>query len=241
VHRALFVIEAAAAPGGEHSLVPDVGMHAQAMAAPEPEAHEILWTHVVPGQGQGSQERTRLVGEEHLPAIGMVVAVPQQQALRIARVRLHRMLGRRAVADDVVAAHRVVAAVEDVALPLRVQGAFPGAALISPIQVHRTPALRGPAHDFNGLAGGSLKKTSAAYRGEIAALKRRIPRFETLVKLLYKGVCSAKLVKVSVKDSGTQLRFRAAGFAALRKKLDISAAEMGKLLGVSGFEKKQFI
>ena len=34
-------------------------------------------------------------------------------------------------------------------------------------------------------------------------------------------------------ESGTSLRFRVAGFAALRKKLNISAAEMGQLLGVS--------
>lgn len=31
----------------------------------------------------------------------------------------------------------------------------------------------------------------------------------------------------------TKLRFRAGGFASLRKKLDLSASDMGKLLGVS--------
>ena len=79
----------------------------------------------------------------------------------------------------------------------------------------------------------ALKKASAAYRGEIAALKRRVAGLETLVKLLHKGVGSAKVAKVSVEDSDTPRRFRVAGFAALRKKLGISAADMGKLLGVS--------
>ncbi len=34
-------------------------------------------------------------------------------------------------------------------------------------------------------------------------------------------------------DEGPKLRFRADGFASLRKKLGLSAADMGKLLGVS--------
>ena len=34
-------------------------------------------------------------------------------------------------------------------------------------------------------------------------------------------------------EESPQLRFRAAGFAALRKKLGLSAADMGKLLGVT--------
>lgn len=79
----------------------------------------------------------------------------------------------------------------------------------------------------------ALKKASAAYRGEIAALKRRIAGLEAQIKKQSKGAGQRKVVKNAEEDSGAALRFRVAGFAALRKKLGISAAEMGKLLGVS--------
>ena len=79
----------------------------------------------------------------------------------------------------------------------------------------------------------ALKKASAAYRGEIAALKRRITGLETQIKKLGKGSGRAKTVETAEEEGGTALRFRVAGFAALRKKLGISAAEMGTLLGVS--------
>ena len=79
----------------------------------------------------------------------------------------------------------------------------------------------------------ALKKASAAYRGEIAALKRRIAGLETQIKKLGKGGGRAKAVEPAEEEGGTALRFRVAGFAALRKKLGISAAEMGTLLGVS--------
>jgi DNA-binding transcriptional regulator YiaG len=79
----------------------------------------------------------------------------------------------------------------------------------------------------------AIKKTSIAYRGEIAALKRRIAGLEAQVKKLSKGAGLAKVLEIAEEDSGAALRFRVAGFAALRKKLGISAADMGKLLGVS--------
>lgn len=79
----------------------------------------------------------------------------------------------------------------------------------------------------------SLKKATAAYRGEIASLKRRLAELEALVKKMSKGVSRSKAIETTEGDSGAGLRFRVAGFAALRKKLGLSAAEMGKLLGVS--------
>lgn len=77
----------------------------------------------------------------------------------------------------------------------------------------------------------SLKKASAGYRSEIAALKRRIASLEALVNKQAKG--TKVKPEVSTEEEGTSLRFRVADFASLRKKLGISAAEMGKLLGVS--------
>ena len=76
-----------------------------------------------------------------------------------------------------------------------------------------------------------LKKASAQYRSDIAALKRHISTLESTVKKLLKG--EPKPVLKVEKESSTTLRFRADGFATLRKKLDLSAEQMGKLIGVS--------
>jgi DNA-binding transcriptional regulator YiaG len=77
----------------------------------------------------------------------------------------------------------------------------------------------------------ALKKASAQYRTDIAALKRRIAEQDRVISRLRKGKPSVEISKTSEKNP--QLRFRADGFASLRKKLDLSAADMGKLLGVS--------
>lgn len=76
-----------------------------------------------------------------------------------------------------------------------------------------------------------LKISSAQYRSDIAALKRHIVALEATVKKLSKGQLKPVL-KVD-KESSTPLRFRASGFATLRKKLDLSAEQMGKLIGVT--------
>lgn len=76
----------------------------------------------------------------------------------------------------------------------------------------------------------SLRKTTATYRSEIAALKRRISTLEATLKKLSKSVPS-KQVEM---EEPSALRWRAPGFASLRKKLALSAGDMGKLLGVTG-------
>jgi DNA-binding XRE family transcriptional regulator len=76
-----------------------------------------------------------------------------------------------------------------------------------------------------------LKKASAQYRSDIAALKRHIVALEATLKKLSKN--QPKPVLQVEKEPATPLRFRAGGFATLRKKLDLSAEQMGKLIGVS--------
>ncbi len=77
----------------------------------------------------------------------------------------------------------------------------------------------------------ALKKASAQYRTDIAALRRRIAEQDRVIAKLRKGKPVVETSKTS--EEGPQLRFRADGFASLRKKLSLSAADMGKLLGVS--------
>lgn len=76
-----------------------------------------------------------------------------------------------------------------------------------------------------------LKRASAHYRSDIAALKRQIAALETALKKLTKSQ-SHQATPVE-EEASTALRFRADGFATLRKKFGMSAAQMGQLIGVS--------
>lgn len=78
----------------------------------------------------------------------------------------------------------------------------------------------------------ALKKASTQYRSEIASLKRHIAGMEASIKKLSQGK-SATAAEPEEGGEFPSLRFRVAGFAALRKKLGLSAAEMGRLIGVS--------
>lgn len=76
----------------------------------------------------------------------------------------------------------------------------------------------------------SLRKSATAHREEIVALKRRVSILEKTVKNL-----SASLpARDTALEEGHLLRWRATGFASLRKRLDLSAGDMGKLLDVTG-------
>lgn len=76
-----------------------------------------------------------------------------------------------------------------------------------------------------------FKKASAQYRSDIAALKRRVAELESTLARLKK---ERKTPAPAADEEGQgALRFRADGFASLRKKLGLSAQEMASLLGVS--------
>jgi len=83
----------------------------------------------------------------------------------------------------------------------------------------------------------ALKKANAQYRTDIAALKRRLAEAERALARVAKGAGKARAKAAQEEGDETSpaqgLRFRVAGFANLRKKLGLSAAEMGKLIGVS--------
>ena len=59
----------------------------------------------------------------------------------------------------------------------------------------------------------SLKKATAAYRGEIASLKRRLAELEALVKKMSKGVSRSKAIETTEGDSGAGLRFGVSSFS----------------------------
>jgi DNA-binding transcriptional regulator YiaG len=77
-----------------------------------------------------------------------------------------------------------------------------------------------------------LKKAQTTQRAEIADLKRRIASLEAVVRRLGKTTARST-TPAKQEDEPQGLRFRADGFASLRKKFGLSAAQMALLLGVS--------
>lgn len=77
-----------------------------------------------------------------------------------------------------------------------------------------------------------LKKASAHYRSDIAALKRRIAALEQLVGRLGKAAAKKAPAVTADQPAGT-FRFSASGLQAQRKRLGLSASEAAVLLGVS--------
>jgi len=79
-----------------------------------------------------------------------------------------------------------------------------------------------------------LKKQSAQYRAHIAALRRQVADLERSLRKQSKGARTAPAAVAIEESAGTGLRFRSKGFAVHRKRLGLSAAQAGALLGVSG-------
>lgn len=78
----------------------------------------------------------------------------------------------------------------------------------------------------------SLKRLTSSHRAHIAALRREVDALQQTVKASEKN---RKAVRPEKSENGEQpIRFRAGGVASHRKRLGLSAADFGRLLGVSG-------
>ena len=79
----------------------------------------------------------------------------------------------------------------------------------------------------------NLKKAAAAYRAEIAALKRRTQALEQELRRL--GKVKTKPMPVEVNEAPARsVRFSAKSLASQRQRLALSADDYGLLLGASG-------
>lgn len=78
----------------------------------------------------------------------------------------------------------------------------------------------------------ALHRAVAVYRREIAALKRRDLEMQRAIQSLSRS--AGKSEPSPTAEATDKLRFRADGFRTLRKKLDLSAEQVGLLLNVSG-------
>jgi DNA-binding transcriptional regulator YiaG len=79
----------------------------------------------------------------------------------------------------------------------------------------------------------SLKQAVTRHRTEIAALKRQLGELSRELRVTRRQT-KAVVRAATVADEGTALRFNAKGFASHRRRLGLSAADCGRLLGVSG-------
>lgn len=78
----------------------------------------------------------------------------------------------------------------------------------------------------------ALKKASAQYRSDIAALKRRVASLEKQLAHLEKAASKNSAGKTRP-EAQTNARFTAKGFISLRKRLGLTAGEIASLLEVS--------
>ncbi|MDQ6628770.1 MAG: hypothetical protein M3Z29_10025 [Pseudomonadota bacterium] len=77
-----------------------------------------------------------------------------------------------------------------------------------------------------------LKKSAGSHRSEISALKRRVQALEQEIRRLGKG--RGKEVPLgSEQEPSENLRFSAKGMASQRRRLALSAADCGLLVGAS--------
>ena len=79
----------------------------------------------------------------------------------------------------------------------------------------------------------SLRKASATYRSEIAALKRRVLELERQVRRVGRGGESSQQRAANADSVSPGTRFSAKSMAAQRRRLGLSAAECGLLIGAS--------
>lgn len=77
-----------------------------------------------------------------------------------------------------------------------------------------------------------VTKKLNAQRKEIIALKRQLADLTKAIKKMGR-LASKSPSRVEAVDSDQKLRFRASGFASLRKKLGVTQSEMARLVGVS--------
>lgn len=86
----------------------------------------------------------------------------------------------------------------------------------------------------------AVAKASRTARREIAELKRRLLVLERELKATQKVAARTSTQAAAASDAasdgeaGSSVRFSAKGLVSLRKRLDLSAADFGRLVGASG-------
>jgi predicted transcriptional regulator len=78
-----------------------------------------------------------------------------------------------------------------------------------------------------------LKKATTQNRHEVVTLKRQVAQLERQVAMLTRKIIGGKPGTIKVDANAKTARFSAKGLQAQRSRLELSATDFGKLLGVS--------
>ena len=80
----------------------------------------------------------------------------------------------------------------------------------------------------------ALKKASAQYRKRIAEMKRQVSELQRKVARLEKQLSTGASTSIPTPSASRAYRFSPKGLQSKRKRLGLSAADFGKLVGVTG-------
>ena len=82
----------------------------------------------------------------------------------------------------------------------------------------------------------SMKKAQASFRSDIAALKKHARQLEQAIRVLGKHAQKAQKTTpaASVPDVNPKTRFSAKSLVSQRRRLGLSAEDIGRLIGASG-------
>ncbi len=82
----------------------------------------------------------------------------------------------------------------------------------------------------------SMKKSQASFRSDIAALKKHVRLLEQTTRILGKQAQKAQKTTLaqSASDEKPRSRFGAKSLASQRRRLGLSAEDLGRLVGASG-------
>src|SRR4029077_18260005 len=154
--------------------VPDVRMDVQAAVTIAPEGDEALRGHVVPRQCERHDEALAVQGIEELTAVGVIVGAPDECTLTsLATAVGARFFRPVAPAEEVAVTDGVIARVQRLALPGKLEQALGHAALVAGIRVDGTPALSRPGPDFDLDPARLIDQTAVAFKGRRARRHER--------------------------------------------------------------------
>lgn len=134
--------------------MPDIQVDIGPLGAVLPKGGNHVRHQIIPRQSGRHDEGFVTQRKEHLPAVRMIVHVPQQHLVpRRGGTFQLRLLRVGRLARQIPVIDRFVLAVKNIAAPFAAEGALDPAAFIPGSLVNRTPGLDGPlnAVDFNGV------------------------------------------------------------------------------------------
>ena len=173
VHRPLLVEKTLFALERENSFMPDVGMDVETLASVTEKSDEILGLDIVSRKGEGAEKGVFIQGEKKLTPVRMIIGVPEQKVFRIALMGFIGLFRIHREAKGIVPGDGLVGTVEHITFPFSFKDSFGGPTLVSGIRIYLSPALMGPADDFDFLVFLFFHQTSKTLEGFIRCLEDR--------------------------------------------------------------------